>query len=282
MLLRPDWHREVMASLAWRSRILWLALLFAVLLHAVIVALMPSASDSPAKVRALKKPIRFNLHPSRAYEKHKVEPEPSEASRGTASVGRSVSEPFIERERVGGSGESQEADQGAASEAPSLVQSSKEASSSNPVDLSPDFLARQISEVSHDIVQAKQNEMHRRRIVHLQDVKEGKVQVSAYEVAWQEKVEHVGNLNFPEQARRDKLSGSLQMAVGIRSDGTVYSIQILRSSGQPALDEGARKIIQLAAPFAPLPLEARGSVDVLVITRTWRFDSEYRFAGSNR
>lgn len=136
--------------------------------------------------------------------------------------------------------------------------------------------------MSRDIVQTRQKEMHRRRIVHFQDVKTGRAQASAYEAAWQEKVEHVGNLNFPEEARREKLSGSLVMAVGILSDGSVYSIQMIRSSGQAVLDEGAKRIIQLATPFAPLPEEVRGGLDVLVITRTWRFDSEYHFGSDSR
>jgi len=114
------------------------------------------------------------------------------------------------------------------------------------------------------------------KIVYAKDVKNNRLVVAAYEQAWQEKVEQHGNRNFPEEARRQKLSGSLVLAVGIQPDGRVYSVQVLQSSGQAVLDNAARHIVDLAAPFAPLPREIRQEVEVLVITRTWRFDSDFR------
>jgi protein TonB len=71
------------------------------------------------------------------------------------------------------------------------------------------------------------------------------------------------------------------LAVGIKQDGSVYSVQLQQSSGHPALDQSARDIIKLAAPFAPLPQEIRDEVEVLVITRTWRYDSNYQLTTSN-
>jgi protein TonB len=98
----------------------------------------------------------------------------------------------------------------------------------------------------------------------------------AYEQAWQEKVERIGNLNYPEQARREKLSGVLVLAVAIRQDGSLYSVQVLQPSGQPVLDEAAKHIVNLAAPFAGFPEELKKDAQILVITRTWRFLSNYR------
>jgi protein TonB len=71
--------------------------------------------------------------------------------------------------------------------------------------------------------------------------------------------------------------GDLLMTVGINPDGSVESIDIRRSSGMPELDDAAVDIVQLAAPFAPLPQDIRSQVDVLHITRTWRFSTGHRF-----
>jgi protein TonB len=64
------------------------------------------------------------------------------------------------------------------------------------------------------------------------------------------------------------------MDVGIKADGSIYSIRINKSSGNPALDEAAQRIVRMSAPFAPLPTELLKELDVLVITRVWKFSDE--------
>lgn len=88
---------------------------------------------------------------------------------------------------------------------------------------------------------------------------------------WRMKVEKVGNLNYPEAAKQQKLYGQLQLTVSIRADGTVESVEINRSSGHKVLDAAARRIVELAAPYAPLPEDIRKDTDILSITRTWIF-----------
>jgi protein TonB len=88
---------------------------------------------------------------------------------------------------------------------------------------------------------------------------------------WRMKVERIGNLNYPEAARAKKLYGSLLLTVGIRSDGTIESIMVDRPSGEKILDIAAQKIVELAAPYAPFPLDIRRDTDILYITRTWTF-----------
>ncbi|HRH81816.1 MAG TPA: TonB family protein [Thiobacillaceae bacterium] len=88
---------------------------------------------------------------------------------------------------------------------------------------------------------------------------------------WRIKVERVGNLNYPEAARRNQLYGSLVITVSINSDGTVESIQIDRSSGSKVLDAAAVKIVEMSAPFARFSAEMSKRVDILGITRTWTF-----------
>jgi protein TonB len=91
-----------------------------------------------------------------------------------------------------------------------------------------------------------------------------------YEDDWRTKVERVGTLNYPAEAR-GKHYGHLRLTVTIRPDGTVHSIELDRSSGLKVLDAAAFKIVQMATPFAPFPADIRRDTDLLVITRTWFF-----------
>jgi len=88
---------------------------------------------------------------------------------------------------------------------------------------------------------------------------------------WRVKVERIGNLNYPEQARQQKIFGSLKLSVSIRADGSVESVEVDRSSGHRILDAAAMRIVKLAAPYAPLSPDIRKDTDILVITRTWTF-----------
>ena len=96
-------------------------------------------------------------------------------------------------------------------------------------------------------------------------------QYAAYLEAWRSKVEKIGNLNYPDEAKRQKLYGNLLMHVAVRADGSVERIRVVRSSGHKLLDDAAVRIVRMAAPFAPFPPEIRQEVDVLDINRTWQF-----------
>jgi protein TonB len=89
---------------------------------------------------------------------------------------------------------------------------------------------------------------------------------------WRQKVEAIGNLNYPEGAR-GRIYGSLLLSVSIRSDGTVARIDLERSSGYKMLDAAAERIVNLAAPYAKFSPDILTDTDVLVITRTWHFAS---------
>ncbi len=90
---------------------------------------------------------------------------------------------------------------------------------------------------------------------------------------WRAKVERIGNLNYPEIARSQKIYGKLTLTVSIRADGSVESIEINRPSGQRILDASAIRIVKLAAPYPAFPPDIRKDTDVLSITRTWTFTS---------
>jgi len=88
---------------------------------------------------------------------------------------------------------------------------------------------------------------------------------------WRLKVERIGNLNYPEAARSQKLYGSLLLTTGIRADGSIESIVVERSSGKRVLDLAAAHIVQMGGPYSPFPPDIRRDTDILYITRTWTF-----------
>ena len=92
-----------------------------------------------------------------------------------------------------------------------------------------------------------------------------------YLESWRRKVERIGKLNYPEQARARKLYGSLRLLVAIEPDGTLRDVRVIDSSGHKVLDEAAVRIVRLAAPYAPFPPGMRKDTDVLEIVRTWQF-----------
>ena len=91
-----------------------------------------------------------------------------------------------------------------------------------------------------------------------------------YVEGWRMKVERLGNVNYPEDAR-GRLYGSLILTVSIKTDGTLDAVEVNRSSGHQVLDRAAERIVRMAAPYAAFPPDIRKDTDVLVITRTWTF-----------
>nr|WP_211200169.1 energy transducer TonB [Rhodanobacter sp. B2A1Ga4] len=96
---------------------------------------------------------------------------------------------------------------------------------------------------------------------------------AAYMRGWSDRVERVGNLNYPEEARSRGLHGDVLLTVVLNLDGSIKSIEVIQSSGQKVLDAAAERIVRLAAPFPPAPRSAE-RIDELNITRTWRFQPD--------
>lgn len=93
---------------------------------------------------------------------------------------------------------------------------------------------------------------------------------AAYMHAWVARIERIGNLNYPDEARRRQLHGQLVLTVGLERDGRVKSIDVIQSSGHKMLDDAAIRIVRLAEPFPALPA-GKDNVDELYISRTWQF-----------
>jgi protein TonB len=139
--------------------------------------------------------------------------------------------------------------------------------------LSAEMLQQQIAQLGTEI-RLSQQSAEQTKIKFVDSVSAHKYIAAQYMKDWEDKVERTGNLNYPEVAAKKNFSGTLTMDVGIKADGSIYSIRINQSSGNPELDEAAKRIVRMSAPFAPLPADLRKELDVLVITRVWKFSDE--------
>jgi protein TonB len=104
---------------------------------------------------------------------------------------------------------------------------------------------------------------------------------AGYLAAWVQKIEQTGNLNYPAEARVNKIDGQLRLSVRINSKGEILEVEITHSSGSSILDEAARRILRLAEPFPVFPEELKQRADQLVIIRTWDFKSNQFKTGSD-
>jgi protein TonB len=150
---------------------------------------------------------------------------------------------------------------------------------SNPEPETPDISATELIERSMEMVNLSeqldanmQAYAERPRQVYV-SARTQEYKYANYMEEWVRKVERVGNLNYPDEARRTGISGKLMMDVALNADGTVREIIIQRSSGYPVLDEAAIRIVNLAAPYLPFPPEILKDAHILHITRTWEFST---------
>ncbi len=133
-------------------------------------------------------------------------------------------------------------------------------------------LAADIASLEAEFARERQLYAKRPRISH-QHAASTRRDISAwYRDDWRKKVERIGNLNYPEEARRNSIYGSLRLLVIIRSDGSIEKMAVLESSGQAVLDQAALNIVRLSAPFAPFSGELAARYDQVEIIRTWRFE----------
>jgi protein TonB len=98
---------------------------------------------------------------------------------------------------------------------------------------------------------------------------------------WLKKVERIGNQNYPESARNQRISGSVRLAVSINADGSLRSVLVTSSSGHSLLDQAAKQIVYLAAPYPEFSATMVEQYDVLEVIRTWQFRIDNRFGVTN-
>lgn len=104
-------------------------------------------------------------------------------------------------------------------------------------------------------------------------------EVAVYLDAWKRRIEQVGTLNFPNEARRRGLSGNPVIEVALASNGGLVRAEVRRSSGHGELDRAAIDILKLATPFEAFPAELAARHEVLRFAYEWQFVAG-RLAGS--
>ncbi|MCW8195456.1 energy transducer TonB [Proteobacteria bacterium 005FR1] len=133
-------------------------------------------------------------------------------------------------------------------------------------------VSAEIASLRAKLSQQRQEYAKRPRIKHLSSVAAVGSAEAEYLNSWRQKVEQVGNQNFPQQALKEGIFGQLRLATVIKANGTIVQVELLESSGHSILDNAALQIIHRAAPFGPFPPEIRKDYDQLEIIRTWRFE----------
>jgi protein TonB len=140
-------------------------------------------------------------------------------------------------------------------------------------------LSSEIASLEAELAQDIQQYAKRPKIHRLNAASTMRDKGAWYKDEWRKKVERIGNLNYPDGARRQQIYGSLRLLVSINRDGTLFEVQVLESSGQPLLDQAALRIVRLAAPFAPFTGDL-ADIDRLEIIRTWRFERGDRLSSN--
>ena len=132
-------------------------------------------------------------------------------------------------------------------------------------------LRQEISSLEAQFSRQRQEYAKRPRIKRLTAASTMQEPGAYYKETWRRKVERVGNMNYPAQARKEKLYGELRLMVAINRDGTLHDVELMESSGSTILDDAAVRIVKLAAPYAPFSNDLR-EFDRVEIIRTWRFE----------
>ena len=157
-------------------------------------------------------------------------------------------------------------------EKPVEKQNEKPKTEKNHNPFSASELAQQISQYGSEVQQdAIKNQS---KIKSVNQVTTHKYIAAQYLKDWENKVERTGNVNYPAAAMKPGFSATLTMEVHINMDGSIKSMSITRSSGNKELDDAAKKIVQLSAPFPALPDALHEELEVLKITRVWKFSDE--------
>lgn len=135
----------------------------------------------------------------------------------------------------------------------------------------PSHISNDIATLEALLDQQRQSYAKRPRIRRLTSVSAKAAIDAQYLDDWRRRIERIGNIHYPEEAKRNHLYGDLRLAVILLPNGYVDDIEILHSSGIRVLDDAAMRIVRLAEPFQVFPSELKKEVDKLEIIRTWRF-----------
>ena len=138
-------------------------------------------------------------------------------------------------------------------------------------EVAPDELSLAIASLQAQLDLKRQTYARRPRKYTISSASTKKSHDALYLDNWRRRIEAVGNINYPDEARRMQMYGNVRMLVALQPTGRIDEVRILQSSGHTVLDQAALNIVNLAAPFEPFPDELRAEADILEIIRTFRF-----------
>lgn len=138
-------------------------------------------------------------------------------------------------------------------------------------EVAPDELSLAIASLQAQLDLKRQTYARRPRKYTISSASTKKSHDALYLDNWRRRIEAVGNINYPDEARRMQMYGNVRMLVALQPTGRINEVRILQSSGHTVLDQAALNIVNLAAPFEPFPDELRAEADILEIIRTFRF-----------
>lgn len=84
------------------------------------------------------------------------------------------------------------------------------------------------------------------------------------------KIEGRGTVNFPRSGGK-KLYGQLTMALTVNFDGTVLETDVVKGSGNPALDRQAQAIVRTTGPFERFSPAMQAQADQIVVESSFNF-----------
>ena len=138
-------------------------------------------------------------------------------------------------------------------------------------EVAPDELSLAIASLQAQLDLKRQTYARRPRKYTISSASTKKSHDALYLDNWRRRIEALGNINYPDEARRMQMYGNVRMLVALQPTGRINEVRILQSSGHTVLDQAALNIVNLAAPFEPFPDELRTEADILEIIRTFRF-----------
>lgn len=290
------WNRGPLATLAPAERVMAMAIAISVLLHAVLLAIQFQFPD--AKRLIANQPLEVVLVNSRSRQKPVTPDALAQANLdggGNTDENRRAKTPLPVMPKNAPGSDLQQAQRRVqelealqrqlltqtlprapeVTEAPAAQPAPEVKSPTRGADLATRSLAiaRLEAQVSRSV-----DEYNKRPRKNFVGARASEYRFAQYVDDWRMKVERIGNINYPDGAR-GKVYGSLILEVGVRADGDIDSVYVLKSSGHAILDRAAERIVRMSAPFAPFPADLRRDTDILVITRTWHFAQGDRLFG---
>jgi protein TonB len=132
-------------------------------------------------------------------------------------------------------------------------------------------LSLEIASLEARLAKKQQPDSKKSRVLILTSASTLAADNAEYVHQWRNRVETVGNIHYPREARANQLYGDVRLLVKLQASGIVEEITIMSSSGSTVLDSAAIESIRLASPFEPFPKSLANKYDRIDVIRTWQF-----------